>query len=146
MPAECERMVETLEDAPELEAESSDELEYWALLCLRVLASALKAEVSADPHHAGGVACSLTLEIHGSIDVMLRNPVRSGRVQIVEGGTAPIPGSWELAEIARADQALEILSAAPSAEDARLRVRSLSRDHATALAGAMPDFIAAGEW
>jgi hypothetical protein len=143
--AQREELAKTLDQVPEMSAQSSGEIGYWALRPVLVLTYSLRADLGENPAKHGRGACSGALELHETIDDTLTHPEPTG-TRIIDPRDMPPPGPWENREITAERATLAVLRASTTREAAVAEVRSLSTDHAHALRAVIPDFLRAGAW
>ncbi|MGW5465956.1 hypothetical protein [Streptomyces sp. NPDC003996] len=141
--AQREELARTLDQVPEMSAQSSDEIEYWALRSVLVLTCSLRADLAGDPAKPGRRACSGALELHEAIDDTLTHPEPTG-TRTIDPRDMPSPGPWENREIAAERATLAVLRASTIREAAVAEVHSLSADHADDLREVIPGFLRAG--
>ncbi|MGQ5655719.1 hypothetical protein ACUJ8H_37840 [Streptomyces sp. EKR5.2] len=143
--AQREELAKSLEQVPEMSAQSSDEIEYWALRSVLVLTCSLRADLGENPAKYGRGACSGALELHETIDDTLTHPEPTG-TRIIDPRDMSPPGPWENSEITAERATLALLRASTIREAAVSEVRSLSADHTDDLREVIPDFLRAGAW
>jgi hypothetical protein len=129
-----------------MSAQSSDEIEYWALRSMAVLTDSLREDLMDKPEKLGRQACSSALELHETIDDALAHPEGSTTTRIIDPRDAVSPGPWESQEAEAQRRALSLLRATQTRDAAVTELRPLSLDRADALRTVIPTFLRAGAW
>lgn len=138
---DCQRLARRLELTPEMAAEHSGQLVYWAKLPVVLLTMVLRAGTADDPGDVGRRASSLALELHDSVDAALLNPAH--RPRLIDAQRMPPPGQQETAEIVVERRTIKVLRSVPDPASAADQVRGLSEGRAIELASVMPEFLRA---
>lgn len=136
------RLVADLWSAPEMEAESSAEREYYAMIPIHLLAAVLEGEE--DGTDIGGMGSAQALNALPDVDLTLLPP--DERPRIINPGNPPPPGRLESEEAEAQSRSITLLRSATSREQAMADLRPEAERQAADLAAVMPTFLEMGEY
>lgn len=127
--------MESLRSAPELEAESAEELHYWAKHSLALLFEAVAARNPDESIERCEACCALALNIAGDFDAVSSGDEGGPEVEL------PPVGFHERLEMVAQSQAIELLTV--TGEQSEQLVKALSQASVTRYDEAMPEFVRA---
>ncbi|MEU6821552.1 hypothetical protein ABZ921_13045 [Streptomyces atriruber] len=128
-------LLESLQTAPELDAESAEELHYWANHALALLFESVAAMDSTEAIERAEACCALALNIAGDLDAVMSDDEGGPETEL------PPAGLHERLEIAAQSGAIALLAGGASGAQAVDGIRELSHDAVSRAAEVMPAFV-----